>query len=380
MVKLLAWYLPQYHTIPENDAWWEAGFTEWTNVKNASPLFENHDQPRIPLNDNYYNLLNDEVKQWQINLAKKAGIYGFCVYHYWFGTKMLLEKPMEQYLTNKNLDFPFCFSWANEDWTNAWVADEGSRKVLIHQTYGDELEWKKHFDYLLPFFKDYRYIKENNRPFFVIYKPNLMECCDKMLDYWDSLAKQNGFNGMTFAYQHHSFHVDKNVNKSRFKYGIEYEPNYAMFDMQGTRSKCWDKTKRKIATWMKKKFGMHPALKTFHERHYSYDKIWDTILSREPENDKIIPGAFVDWDNTSRRMKKGTLCDGVSPEKFENYLVKQIIRTESVFHKDMLFIFAWNEWSEGGYLEPDKKHGYAYLDAIHRALERTNNLKHGYEK
>lgn len=141
-MKIIAFYLPQFHNIPENDEWWGNGFTEWTNVKKAKPLYEGHMQPRVPLGGNYYNLLDDNVKIWQADLAKKYGVYGFCYYHYWFNGKMLLEKPMEQMLANKEVDIPFCICWANEPWTKAWVGDE--RKLLIAQEYGQEEEWKQH--------------------------------------------------------------------------------------------------------------------------------------------------------------------------------------------------------------------------------------------
>ena len=172
-MKVIAFYLPQFHEIAENNEWWGEGFTEWVNVKNAKPLTKNHNQPHVPLNNNYYNLLNDDVKKWQIDLAKEYGIYGFCMYHYWFNGHLLLEKPVEQFLKNKELDFPFCLCWANENWTNVWAAE--GNKILISQTYGDQEEWERHFEYFLPFFKDNRYIKEDGCPLLVIYKPDIME-------------------------------------------------------------------------------------------------------------------------------------------------------------------------------------------------------------
>ena len=170
-MKIIPFYLPQFHNIPENDEWWGNGFTEWTNIKSAKPLFEGHKQPKVPINGNYYDLLNDDVKIWQAELAKKYGIYGFCYYHYWFNGKMLLEKPMEQMLTNHNIDIPFCICWANAAWTKAWVGEE--KKVLIPQTYGGRNEWEEHFFYFLPFFKDRRYIRENNKPVIIIYRPQI---------------------------------------------------------------------------------------------------------------------------------------------------------------------------------------------------------------
>ena len=165
-MKIIAFYLPQFHSFPENDEWWGKGFTEWTNVKRAKPSFKGHYQPRIPLNKNYYNLTDVNALKWQADIAKKYGVYGFCYYHYWFDGHMLMEKPMEIMLQNKEVDLPFCICWANENWTKAWA--QHSRKVLIAQTYGDKKDWEKHFYYLLPFFKDKRYIYKDGMPIFVI--------------------------------------------------------------------------------------------------------------------------------------------------------------------------------------------------------------------
>lgn len=227
-MKIIAFYLPQFHDIPENDEWWGKGFTEWVNVKKAKPMYKGHEQPRVPLNNNYYNLLDDEVKVWQAELAKQYGIYGFCYYHYWFNGKLLLEKPMSQMLSNKKIDIPFCICWANEPWTRAWV---GEKKVLITQKYGKIDDWVKHFNYLLPFFKDNRYIKNDNKPFFVIYRPEIIGCLKEMVECWDRLAKKNGFKGIDFAYQNIDFDVQKHKDDSMFSYNIEFQPHYAFYDM-----------------------------------------------------------------------------------------------------------------------------------------------------
>ncbi|MCD7820315.1 MAG: glycoside hydrolase family 99-like domain-containing protein, partial [Lachnospiraceae bacterium] len=169
-VKIIPFYLPQFHTIPENDKWWGKGFTEWTNVRKAVPLFEGHQQPKLPLGDHFYNLLDDETKIWQAELAKQYGIFGFCYYHYWFKNgKRLLEKPAEQMLKNKDIDLPFCFCWANENWSRNW--DGGNHEIIMAQEYGGKREWEMHFQYLLPFFRDKRYITMNGKPLFIIYKP-----------------------------------------------------------------------------------------------------------------------------------------------------------------------------------------------------------------
>ena len=262
-MKIIAFYLPQFHDIPENDEWWGKGFTEWVNVKKARPLYKGHEQPRIPLNNNYYNLLDDKVKIWQAKLAKEYGVYGFCYYHYWFGGKLLLEKPMEQMLENPNIDIPFCISWANEPWTKAWVNE---KKVLIPQFYGGKKEWKEHFDYLLKFFKDSRYIKEDGKPLLVIYRAEVIEHLNEMLDYWSELAKKNGFKGMVYAYQNITFDLIPNKDDSRFTYNIEFQPSYAWNDMNNVsvikKSGVWNhmrNIRRKLYLWLEKKIGFDVA-------------------------------------------------------------------------------------------------------------------------
>ena len=378
-MKIIAFYLPQFHDIPENDEWWGKGFTEWVNVKKARPLYKGHEQPRIPLNNNYYNLLDDKVKIWQAKLAKEYGVYGFCYYHYWFGGKLLLEKPMEQMLENPNIDIPFCISWANEPWTKAWVNE---KKVLIPQFYGGKKEWKEHFDYLLKFFKDSRYIKEDGKPLLVIYRAEVIEHLNEMLDYWSELAKENGFNGMVYAYQNITFDLIPDKDDSRFTYNIEFQPSYAWNDMNNVstikKSGVWNyvrNVRRKLYTWLEKKMGFDVAKYFEYSRKEknsvlltSYDDAWRAILDHIPDNNKCIPGAFVGWDNTPRKGYRGQVYIGDSPEKFKKYMVEQIKRAKEVYHKDMIFMYAWNEWAEGGYLEPDVRTGFGNLKAIRDAL------------
>ena len=376
-MKIIAFYLPQFHAIPENDEWWGKGFTEWTNVRAAKPLFENHAQPVVPLDNNYYNLLDNNTIKWQIDLAKKYGIYGFCFYHYWFDGHMLLQKPMENMLRDKNINFPYCVCWANENWTNAWKAN-GNVKTLIQQTYGTKEDWKEHFDYLLPFFKDKNYIQIDNKPFFILYRPEIIPCLNEMLDYWNELAVQNGFDGLTFAYQQQSFHILEGRDESRFSYNIEYQPAYARYDLRNNQASKSGQLAfharnaiRKIVLRFDERLGMNlNAYLSKNSLHLeNYDELCNEIIKRKPDSEKAIPGMFVGWDNTPRKGKSGTVCLDSSPEKFEKYLRLQIRNAKENYHKDMLFIFAWNEWAEGGYLEPDEKNGYKYLEAIRNAQE-----------
>ncbi|MCR5703795.1 MAG: glycoside hydrolase family 99-like domain-containing protein [Eubacterium sp.] len=371
-MKTLALYLPQFHTIPENDEWWGKGFTEWVNMKKAKPLFEGHYQPRIPLNNNYYDLSDVNVMRWQTKIAKEYGIYGFCVYHYWFHGHKLLEKPMEQYLNEKDIDFPFCFCWANEHWTNAWVSSEN--KILIEQDFKDRDDWKAHFEYFLPFFKDDRYIKENNKPFLVIYLPSIIEPLDEMLEYWNQLAIENGFDGMEFAYQHYMYYLDESKDKSSFDYGIEFEPNLSMNEIKPKSKATLELLKIKLSVFLQTKLHIYLKLRKKNAEQIDYDAVWDNVLRREPKNDKMIPGAFVDWDNTPRKKEKGSLMVGASPEKFEVYFDKLIQKAQKKYKTDKIILFAWNEWAEGGYLEPDEKYGYGYLEAIRNVLKKNNEF------
>lgn len=369
-MKIIAFYLPQFHNIPENDEWWGDGFTEWVNVKKNKPLYEEHYQPRVPLNNNYYNLLDDEVKIWQASLAKKYGIYGFCYYHYWFDGHLLLEKPMEQMLNNKKVDLPFCICWANEPWTKAWV---GETKVLMPQRYGNEKEWEAHFNYLLPFLKDKRYIKVDGCPLFVIYRPEIINCLNDMLDYWDKLAKKNGFKkGLCFAYQNVDFDLQKNKDDSRFDMNIEFEPVYAYRDMFSGKHKMLKSLRRNLSNFLGKHYGidlLHYGENFFNKnKPISYDDAWKKILKRKPESDKNVPGAFVEFDNSPRKGKNAKIYQGATPEKFEKYMTEQIKRAKTVYKKDFLFITAWNEWAESCYLEPDEKYQYKYLEAVKQAL------------
>ncbi len=365
-MKIIAFYLPQFHTFPENDEWWGKGFTEWVSVKNAKPLFKEHNQPRVPLDENYYDLTEIENLVWQAEIAKKYGVYGFCHYHYWFENKQLMQQPTELMLNNATVDIPFCLCWANHDWSRAWA--NKSREVLLKQTYGDCHEWERHFYYLLPFFKDNRYIKINEKPLFVIYMPQNIPCLKDMIDLWQKLASENGLNGISFAYQDLEYNHIKNKTSDIFDFGIEYQPNIAKKEEMVTLKYKVIRGLNKLAD----KFTFLQCKQT--SMCLNYDKIWNRIINKIPIDDKMIPGAFVDWDNTPRHKNRGSLFLGVTPEKFKYYLSKQIKHAKEVYKNDMLFMFAWNEWGESGYLEPDKKNGYKMLEAVKEALEENEPI------
>ena len=194
--KILAMYLPQYYEFEQNNRWWGKGFTEWTNVRGSKPLFKGHRQPRVPYKSNYYCLLDKSAIYQQAEYAKNYGIYGWCIYHYWFEGIQMMEKPMEVLLENSDIAINFCFSWANHTWTKA--PGKRDEKILIKQTYGDESDWKKHFEYLNRFFRDARYIKINNCPVLVLYNAVDIDCWNKLQPFWDNLAKETGWNGIYY--------------------------------------------------------------------------------------------------------------------------------------------------------------------------------------
>lgn len=365
-MKIIPFYLPQFHEIPENNEFWGEGFTEWTNVKNAKPQFEGHKQPNYPYNNNFYNLLDIDVMKWQAKLAKEYGVYGMCIYHYWIEGRKLLEKPLENLLANKDVDMKYCISWANHSWTDSWV---GTRKTLIAQTYGGKEDWDNHFDYLLDFFKDERYIKANDKPLLLIFNPEDIPNLNEMLDYWQKRAKESGLKGISFAYQNYYYGMKKNCDESRFDFGVEHQPAYAFADYRAGWVRYVREYGYKFLSFIQTKFHFKINMnKMTRLERMDYSKLWQCILERKPKNDKRIPGAFTNWDNTPRKGSNGLVVEGGSPELFEKFMTEQIKRAKDVYHKDMLFVAAWNEWAEGSMLEPDTNDGYGYLEALKKAL------------
>jgi hypothetical protein len=364
-MKIIAFYLPQFHCIPENDLWWGNGFTEWTNTKKAQPLFKGHYQPREPYNDNYYNLLDIDTHKWQAKIAKEYGVYGFCHYHYWFNGKQLLEKPTNLVLESAEPDFPFCLAWANEPWTKIWYAGQ-ENEVLVSQEYGNKNDWKEHFEYLIELFKDKRYIKVENRPMFIIYRPESINCCEEMLVYWNELAKKYGFDGIYYVKMLTCF--TKSSSSYEFDAQIEFEPSYTI---KIDPPRLWNFTRltRRSLKKIADKIGIRSSLLL---DRVNYDTIWSHITSREPSVKKTFLGAFMDWDNSARKPFDPLIMDGACPEKFKKYIRQQIYRTKNIYNSEFLFINAWNEWAEGTYLEPDKKYGYQYLQALNEAISEND--------
>jgi hypothetical protein len=368
-VRLIANYLPQYHSIPENDKWWGKGYTDWNAVRACRPEFEGHNQPRVPLDENYYSLDNLDNIKWQVGLAKKYGIDGFGIYHYWFNSNlMLLQKPAELILNNADVDIPFFFIWDNSTWKRTWSnvktgndwapLYEGKRTagdtgILAMLDYGQEEDWRKHFNYLLSFFKDDRYIKINNKPVFCIFNSNNdFETIKKMSEKWDAWAREEGFSGLHLI-------SAKNNDKEKLEYNYMYAPfgNGTLNNFEKVMLKLY----KKICAIFKR------------NEIFDYDKVWKRLLNnaRKCQDDSTCYGGFVGYDDSPRRGRKGRIVLGQSPEKFKIYM-KQLIKLSNDRNKDFIFLTAWNEWGEGAYLEPDTENGYAYLEALKGAVESVN--------
>ena len=363
-MKTIAMYLPQFHRVVENDEWWGEGFTEWTAVKGAKPLFEGHRQPKEPLNDNYYDLIEKETMIWQSQLADRYKVYGFCFYHYWFKDgKKILEKPAENLLLWTDINIRFCFCWANQSWARTWsnlvsknswarkfekvlTKAENDFGILLEQKYGREKEWREHFNYLLPFFKDKRYIKIEGKPVFNIFSPTIISCLEEMLGKWNEWAIEAGFSGLYIIASNSSLEGCRNVDAY-----LIHEPTY-------TRSTLGN------AMMDDNQYGDE------WNRRFSYDKTWSAILNREYRSDrKVYVGGFVNYDDTPRHSVAGTCYSDAAVDKFKYYFEKLVVKN-ILLKNEFTFLNAWNEWGEGMYLEPDKENGYGYLEAINLVMDK----------
>jgi hypothetical protein len=361
-VQFLAYYLPQYHPIPQNDEWWGKGFTEWTNVAKAKPLFQGHYQPVLPADLGFYDLRLPEIQEQQAQLAKEYGVDGFIYYQYWFGKDtMLLERPAEAMLQNKNIDLPFCFCWANETWKGIWHG-LANAEVLIEQTYEGEVAYRSYFDYLLPFFKDDRYIKIDNKPMFHIYKPEEIPDVKLFFELFNNLAIQNGFSGMHFIATICSDVFSLKNDDIYGKVGVEV----FMQMRYGSQNKSfYAKVQRRIQGIISKKLKLNRHI---DERNkpliFDYKKGVEK-LNPKLSNKKDIPCVFPNWDNTARSGNKAMIFKNSTPKIWQNHLQKAV--DNLIINRDnpqIIILKSWNEWAEGNYLEPDQKFGHQWLEAI----------------
>lgn len=360
-MRALALYLPQFHTFKENDEWWGEGYTEWTAVKRARPLFKGHMQPRVPLDSRYYDLVNDGLQtlKWQADLAKKYGIYGFCIYQYWFSGRQLMERPAEILRDHPEIDINYCICWANESWTRTWYGLES--EVLMLQEYGGEPEWRKHFEYLLGFFRDERYIKIDNRPVLMIYRSFDIEKLPEMRALFDKLAREAGFDGVYIISGKTAGEQESREDCIDAKY--YFEPGFSLkHDISPVGKFCYNAQVAILSV-------INRVFKTKHlERRIPIERIYRAIENRDYAEDEF-PGVLARWDNTPRRDYKGLLYTGANPASFKRCLETLRVKLEGR-KNDFVIINAMNEWGEGAMLEPDEHEGYSYLEAVAEVCHR----------
>jgi lipopolysaccharide biosynthesis protein len=356
-MKTFAYYLPQFHPTPENNLWWGDGFTEWTNVKKAKPLYPGHKQPRIPGLLGYYDLRDINTMHKQAAMAKSNGVDGFVFYHYWFGKgKLMLHQPLQDFLLDKAIDIGFCLCWANESWKGTWHG--AGNRMLIEQTYGDVSEYKLHFAYMLPFFKDDRHFKIDGKPVLQIYMPQSIPNLKLFIDVFRSEAINNGLagiylmgvkslpgwdfqaNGLDGVVFNNYVHINKYHLKNPIDLFVRYFLQPALI--------------RKI--FKLPKLLRYAAVRRCLE-DFPVDKDFDWF-----------PMANSDWDNTPRTKHLGSVFLGATPFAFYQHILKcmQSISSRKP-DKQIVFIRAWNEWAEGNCLEPDSYHGMGYLEAVNKA-------------
>ena len=352
-MKIFAYYLPQFHCIPENDEWWGKGFTEWTNVRKAKPLFKKHKQPKVPFDNNYYSLDDINTLQWQYKLLNEYKVDGLIFYHYYFSGKKLLEKPAEMLLKNPEINIKFFFCWANHSWKRSW---EGSTEILLEQTYGTEDDWKEHFNYLLPFFQDKRYQKQNNKPMLMIFKSDFEEK-KAMFEYFNKKCIENGFNGICIIETRESLKNEENEKHNYTKLIHLREPDSSKaeytFKLINFPFRAINKIKRILH-----KINFNVLVK------YDGNKLFKLMCKKYSYNKNIIRGLFFEWDNTPRHSYRGYIITPVSKKNFIKYM--DLIKKE-----EYVFINAWNEWCEGMMLEPTEEYRYKYLEWIREWKENN---------
>lgn len=373
--RVIAYYLPQFHPIPENDKAWGKGFTEWTNVASAKPQFKSHCQPRIPADLGFYDLRLPEVREQQAQMAKEAGIEGFCYWHYWFGNnKRLLERPFQEVLESGKPDFPFCLAWANHDWTTKTWQNKGKPAMIAKQLYLGEEDYKQHFHAVLAAFKDHRYITVDGKPLFAIFDPYSFKDIKKFIGIWRDLAKENGLKGIHFIAICNNTSTMKRLEDGSIKRVLPNTKSSAevykeifSLDFDGLNSfgksrgemLALGKITRTVRFILQKYISWFPILK------YNFAKVTKYFFAPEDSWDNVYPTIMPQWDRTPRAGKHEGIYINSTPENFKKHIEKalEVIKDKPNEHK-ILFLRSWNEWGEGNYVEPDLKYGHAFLDTI----------------
>ena len=346
-LKVIAFYLPQFHPIPENDVWWGEGFTEWRNVTKARPFFDGHYQPRLPSNLGFYDLRLPETREAQAQLARSYGITGFCYYHYWFSGKQLLERPFDEVLATGSPDFPFCLCWANEPWSRRWDGEE--HHVLQPQNYSEEDD-HEHISWLLPALLDKRAIRVDDKPLFLVYQGHKLPDPTRTIEIWQAAARDHGLRGLHLVSVETGWDEGWDATEVGFDAKVGFQPQFTVLDTVP-------------------KLDLGPETM----RVFDYPEAWKVLADLKPVDYLRYECVCPSWDNTARRGADSWLLHNSTPEAYQEWLELAIRRTlERPPSQRLVFLNAWNEWAEGAHLEPDQQHGLEYLEATKRALERTS--------
>lgn len=352
--RLLAMYLPQFHPIPENDAWWGTGFTEWTNVAKAKPLFRGHYQPHVPADLGFYDLRVPETRDAQAILARQYGIEGFCYYHYWFAGKLMLERPLQEVVTSGRPDFPFCMCWANQTWTGIWHG--APDRVLIEQTYPGDDDHRAHFEYLLPAFSDRRHVTVDDKPLFMVFRPTSIPDTRRVTDLWREMAVKAGLGGL------HLVGVHDDPDWRPADYGFDAATIQRIPARRG-----WV-PKRYPIRWAKQALDVWRGIPTVHR----YDDIRADLVSARGPGVDGYPMLIHAWDNSPRSGVDALVLRDCEPELFR-LVFRQALELQAGVApaRRIIFLKSWNEWAEGNHLEPDLKYGHAYLRVIREECARS---------
>jgi lipopolysaccharide biosynthesis protein len=374
-LRPIALYLPQFHPIPENDEWWGKGFTEWTNVTKAKPLFKDHYQPHLPSDLGFYDLRVPEVREAQAQLAKEYGIYGFCYYHYWFNGRRILERPFQEVFESGKPDFPFMLCWANENWTRTW--DGSDKEILLGQNYSEEDD-KAHIRSLIPYFKDNRYIKVDGKPVFAVYRSTLFPDMKKTIRIWREEAKKEGIELYLCRFENFGLTGAKYLEDG-FDAAIDFQPygNF-MVDYRKEAEKEYKKNAgRRLVNKLKRTYYKVKDYARYRElanvdNSLEYSKYVNFVMKQSFPDYKCYPGITPSWDNSARKKEGLLIFKNANPEAYGRWL-QHIVKNYPVKgsqQENFIFINAWNEWAEGNHLEPCRKWGRKYLEVTRKVLEQ----------
>lgn len=361
-IRPIAFYLPQFHPIPENDEWWGKGFTEWTNTAKAKPLFRGHYQPNLPSELGFYDLRLPEARETQAALAKEHGIEGFMYWHYWFAGKRILERPFQEVLASKKPDFPFCLGWANETWTGIWHGLKN--KILIEQTYPGIEDYERHFHSVLEAFRDERYITVDGKPLFLIYAPFNLPDPRLFIDTWQKLAAENGLKGIYFI----ALSYFPNEDTQRL-----FDIGYDGVQAQHIGDSLFHVTRNNLIKRIRRKLwhmGIELRGETFGGV-FEYKEIIKYLTTSEETKDNIYPLIIPNWDNSPRSGRKSLVFANSTPDLFRIHIqnVFNVVKNKP-FERRLVFIKSWNEWAEGNYMEPDIRYGRQYLEVFKEEIDK----------